>query len=102
MPRIEIRWRERAEDPVDEVWDGYIELHESVDPYFAMEETFKNWLEKKISKKCGVIVDFEFHVDGEYYPLTMAQKNKYRQRIIDSALETYPVCEVDDLSQYED
>ena len=101
MPRIEIRWRERAENPEEETWDGYIEVHDGTDAYFAMEKTFKNWLEKKILKKCGTIVDFEFHVDGEYYRLTMARKNKYRQRIIDSALETYPECDEDDLSQYE-
>jgi len=103
MTRIEIRWRERVENPEDEVWDGYIEIHEGADAYFAMEETFKNWLESKISRRCGTIVDFEFHVDGEYYPLTMARKNEYRQRIIEAAFETYPVCEVDDdLSQYEE
>ena len=100
MPRIEIRWKERVEKPEDEVWDGYIEVHEGVDPYFALEETFKNWLDNKIARKCGIIVDFEFHVDGEYFRLNKAQKSQYRQRILDSALETYPVCEIeDDLSE---
>lgn len=99
MPRIEIRWRERRANEADEAHEGYIETHDDVDTITALERTFQNWLKDKIEKRCGTIVDLEVHVDGNYYDLPVAVKNRLLQRAVDTSLIDYPICITDEFDE---